>query len=85
MDCTMWFREADRAISSKLEMAKRQKHAIGEIDRCQCDLPTSEFYIFLTRDGRISLAGINNNNVEYIAIYCESNTCCDRWEENYFK
>lgn len=32
-----------------------------------CDLLTSEFYIFLTRDGRISLAGINDNNVEYIA------------------
>lgn len=32
-----------------------------------CDRLTEEFYIFLTRDGRISLAGINPNNVEYIA------------------
>lgn len=32
-----------------------------------CDQLTSEFFIFLTRDGRISLAGINPNNVEYVA------------------
>lgn len=31
------------------------------------DRLTAEFFIFLTRDGRISLAGINDNNVEYIA------------------
>jgi len=32
-----------------------------------CDKLTSEFYIFLTRDGRISLAGLNDKNVEYVA------------------
>lgn len=32
-----------------------------------CDELTEKHYIFLTRDGRISLAGINDNNVEYIA------------------
>lgn len=32
-----------------------------------CDRLTEEFYIFLTRDGRISLAGLNENNVEYVA------------------
>lgn len=32
-----------------------------------CDMLTSEFFIFLTRDGRISLAGLNPNNVEYVA------------------
>jgi len=32
-----------------------------------CDRITSEFFIFLTRDGRISLAGLNDNNVEYVA------------------
>lgn len=32
-----------------------------------CDMITSEFFIFLTRDGRISLAGLNENNVEYVA------------------
>ena len=32
-----------------------------------CDQLTSEFFIFLTRNGRISLAGLNDNNVEYVA------------------
>lgn len=31
------------------------------------DRITADFYIFMTRDGRISLAGINDGNVEYIA------------------
>jgi len=32
-----------------------------------CDRLTDEFSIFLTKDGRISLAGLNPNNVEYVA------------------
>jgi aspartate aminotransferase len=32
-----------------------------------CDRLTSEFFIFLTRDGRISLAGLNDKNVAYVA------------------
>lgn len=32
-----------------------------------CDRLTSEYSIFLTRDGRISIAGLNSNNVEYVA------------------
>jgi len=32
-----------------------------------CDKLTSEFFIFLTRDGRVSLAGLNENNIEYVA------------------
>lgn len=32
-----------------------------------CDILTTEHYIFLTRDGRISLAGLNENNVAYVA------------------
>lgn len=32
-----------------------------------CDRLTEEFYIFLTKDGRISMAGINDKNVDYIA------------------
>jgi len=32
-----------------------------------CDELTNEHAIFLTRDGRISLAGINDKNVEYVA------------------
>ena len=32
-----------------------------------CDELTSKYSIFLTRDGRISLAGLNDGNVEYVA------------------
>jgi aspartate aminotransferase len=32
-----------------------------------CDVLTSEYSIFLTRDGRISLAGLNDGNIEYVA------------------
>jgi aspartate/tyrosine/aromatic aminotransferase len=32
-----------------------------------CDELTSKHFIFLTRDGRISLAGLNENNVAYVA------------------
>jgi aspartate aminotransferase, mitochondrial len=32
-----------------------------------CDQLTNEFAIFLTKDGRISLAGLNDSNLEYVA------------------
>ena len=32
-----------------------------------CDQLTAEYAIYLTRDGRISIAGINSANVEYVA------------------
>jgi aspartate aminotransferase len=32
-----------------------------------CDHLTSDYAIYLTRDGRISLAGLNDNNMEYVA------------------
>lgn len=32
-----------------------------------CDELTDKYYIFLTKDGRISLAGLNDKNVEYVA------------------
>jgi aspartate aminotransferase len=32
-----------------------------------CDQLTSKYSIFLTRDGRISLAGLNEGNIEYVA------------------
>ena len=32
-----------------------------------CDRLTDEYNIFLTRDGRISMAGITTSNVDYVA------------------
>lgn len=32
-----------------------------------CDELTNEYAIYLTRDGRISIAGLNDNNLEYVA------------------
>lgn len=33
----------------------------------QCDRITKEFSIYLTRDGRISMAGVTSKNVDYLA------------------
>lgn len=41
--------------------------AFTGMDKDMCNSITDDFYIFLTKDGRVSLAGINMNNVEYIA------------------
>eukprot|EP00568_Trieres_chinensis_P011127 CAMPEP_0183295306 /NCGR_PEP_ID=MMETSP0160_2-20130417/3313_1 /TAXON_ID=2839 ORGANISM="Odontella Sinensis, Strain Grunow 1884" /NCGR_SAMPLE_ID=MMETSP0160_2 /ASSEMBLY_ACC=CAM_ASM_000250 /LENGTH=467 /DNA_ID=CAMNT_0025456769 /DNA_START=62 /DNA_END=1463 /DNA_ORIENTATION=+ len=41
--------------------------AFTGMDADMCDRLTNEYYIFLTRDGRISLAGLNDGNVEYVA------------------
>jgi aspartate aminotransferase len=32
-----------------------------------CDILTEKYAIFLTKDGRISIAGLNDANVEYVA------------------
>ncbi len=32
-----------------------------------CDQLTNDYAIFLTRDGRISIAGLNDKNLEYVA------------------
>merc|ERR1712157_256113 len=32
-----------------------------------CEQLTDEYDIYLTKDGRISLAGLNQNNVDYVA------------------
>lgn len=32
-----------------------------------CDALTADYAIYLTRDGRISLAGLNEGNIEYVA------------------
>ena len=32
-----------------------------------CDELTSNHSIYLTRDGRISIAGLNNGNIKYVA------------------
>jgi len=41
--------------------------AFTGMSKIMCDQLTSKFSIFLTKDGRISLAGLNEGNVEYVA------------------
>jgi len=41
--------------------------AFTGMSESMCDALTDEYAIFLTRDGRISLAGLNDKNVEYVA------------------
>lgn len=33
----------------------------------QVERLTKEFHVYLTKDGRISMAGVTSNNVEYLA------------------
>lgn len=33
----------------------------------QCERITKEFSVYLTKDGRISMAGVTSKNVEYLA------------------
>ena len=33
----------------------------------ECDKLRDEYHVYITRDGRISIAGVNTYNVEYIA------------------
>ncbi len=33
----------------------------------QCQVLTSKYHIYLTLNGRISMAGINSKNVKYVA------------------
>jgi aspartate aminotransferase, mitochondrial len=39
-----------------------------------CDALTQQYNIYLTRDGRISIAGLNNDNLEYVASAIHSVT-----------
>ena len=41
--------------------------AFTGMNSAMCDRLTQEYAIFLTRDGRISLAGLNEGNVAYVA------------------
>lgn len=36
------------------------------LEKEQCDRLASEFSIYMTKDGRISVAGLSSNNVEYV-------------------
>jgi len=42
-------------------------HTLSGMSSDMCDQLTSEYAIYLTRDGRISLAGLNDGNIEYVA------------------
>eukprot|EP00566_Odontella_aurita_P010146 CAMPEP_0113546876 /NCGR_PEP_ID=MMETSP0015_2-20120614/12047_1 /TAXON_ID=2838 /ORGANISM="Odontella" /LENGTH=436 /DNA_ID=CAMNT_0000447375 /DNA_START=54 /DNA_END=1364 /DNA_ORIENTATION=- /assembly_acc=CAM_ASM_000160 len=41
--------------------------AFTGMDSDMCDRLTDEYSIFLTKDGRVSLAGLNDGNIEYVA------------------
>lgn len=42
-------------------------HAHGIVDPEQVDQLWEHAHVYLTRDGRISMAGLNEGNVEYFA------------------
>lgn len=41
--------------------------AFTGMDEAMCKRLTEEFFIFLTTNGRISMAGLNKNNLQYVA------------------
>jgi aspartate aminotransferase len=41
--------------------------AFSGMSKEMCDQLTDEYEIYLTKDGRISLAGLNDSNIEYVA------------------
>ena len=41
--------------------------AFTGMDETMCKRLTSEFHIYLTWNGRISMAGLNNSNLQYVA------------------
>lgn len=43
----------------------------------QCEKLISEHHIYLTKDGRISMAGINTGNVKYVAAAIHKVTSSD--------
>lgn len=59
------------AVGSKHDWS----HVTGQIgmfaftgmSQAMCDELTSKYFIYLTRDGRISIAGLNDSNLEYVA------------------
>ena len=56
-------------------MCRRPRHVESQIGMFaftgltpeEVDKLAADFSIFLTRDGRVSMAGVNSKNVEYIA------------------
>ena len=68
-------REALRSKLEALGSVRDWKHITEQIgmfcytglDAEQVQRLVQEFHVYLTRDGRISIAGINSGNVEYLA------------------
>lgn len=41
----------------------------------QVEILTQQFHIYLTADGRISMAGLNDSNVDYVASAINEAVC----------
>ncbi|XP_030479668.1 aspartate aminotransferase, mitochondrial [Cannabis sativa] len=48
----------------------------------QVDQLAREFHVYMTRDGRISMAGVTSGNVNYLANAIHQVTCCDQESMN---
>jgi len=60
-----WFRWPTWCPSLKVKQVTR-KHQFQKLS-FQVEKLTKEFSVYLTKDGRISMAGISSNNVGYLA------------------
>lgn len=61
---SLWSR---RRIWMNTQWQDVYRHFISLWSCFQVDRLTKEFSVYLTRDGRISMAGISGNNVDYLA------------------
>ncbi|BFZ53733.1 Aspartate aminotransferase, cytoplasmic [Savitreella phatthalungensis] len=68
-------RELHRHLTSTLSTPGSWEHIITQIgmfsftglSAAQVDVLTKKYHIYLTKNGRISMAGLNTSNVEYVA------------------
>ena len=50
-----------------ITLLQRHLHVLRRVLLLQVERITKEFSVYLTKDGRISVAGISSNNVDYLA------------------
>ncbi|KAF4378976.1 hypothetical protein F8388_022063 [Cannabis sativa] len=67
---------------TSLNNLRRFGYKITMDQRVKVDQLAREFHVYMTRDGRISMAGVTSGNVNYLANAIHQVTCCDQESMN---
>ena len=69
LESTAWVLPVPDCPPSKcVALALALNRSVTRVLHCsQVDRLRDEFHIYITRDGRVSMAGINKTNVQYVA------------------